>query len=508
MKRPILLIALVAALAAAPPARGEDLPREVTAEECAEIALRANLDIAVAREERGIAGSAVPAEEAAFLPRFTGEASASRSLMPSGSALTGDLSLEQRAWRLDLGVSELFATGTSLSLDFRNLRQETNSAVSLLSPEYATSLTLSARHPLLRGAGRRATEAPLRIARAGSEAGDHDFRTQVMDIVASSRTAFIAFYAAHREVDVRRTAVSLAETLLARTVAEIEAGALAPVDRLPAEAAAAARREELLRAEAEARNAEDDLRTVLGVRSSEEWDRPLVPAPPSGSAEPPGPEDTYEEALRRRPEVAALTLRSEQARIEEAAARSGVLPTLTLTASAGVSGLSGSANPSPLFPGLGPAFEGGYGDSLDVMTSGSYYNWFVGLSTEIPWRLEKERAEWARARGALERQRLLEERLRNAVRAEVRKARRDLSSALARIDAAAASVAAAEAALEAEERKRELGATTATQVLLAQQDYSEALLAEVRAGTDAYAAQTRLWRAVGTILEREGITVR
>lgn len=509
MKRANLLLAVVAACAAAVPhARGGDLPREITAGECAEMALRSNIDIAVAREERGISRSAVPIEEAAFLPRFTGEASGTRSLTPSGSVLTGDLSLDERAWQLDLGISDLLRAGTRLSLDFRNLRRETNSAVSLLSPEYATSLTLSARHPLLRGAGRVATEGPLRVARAGSAAGDHDFRARVMDVVASARVAFFAFLAAHREVEVRRTALRLAESLFARTIAEIEAGTLAPVERLPAKAAVAARGEELLRAEASARNAEDDLRTVLGIPSSGDWDRPLRPAPPPGRVEPPGPETTYEEALRRRPEVAALSFRAERAEIDEAVARNGILPSLTLTASAGLTGLAGSPDPSPLFPGVPPPFAGDYGDSVDAMASGDYYNWFLGLSAEVPWRLDRERAEWARARAALERQRLLQEGLRSAVRAEVRKARRDLESAIARIGAAATSVEAAGAALAAEERKRELGATTATQVLLAQQAYSEALLAEVRAGADAYVAQTRLWRAAGTLLEREGISIR
>ncbi|MGB6411412.1 MAG: hypothetical protein WBF16_09465 [Candidatus Deferrimicrobiaceae bacterium] len=41
-----------------------------------------------------------------------------------------------------------------------------------------------------------------------------------------------------------------------------------------------------------------------------------------------------------------------------------------------------------------------------------------------------------------------------------------------------------------------------------QQDYARALLAEVKAMTDAYLAQTRLWRSVGTIVEKEGISIR
>jgi outer membrane protein TolC len=94
------------------------------------------------------------------------------------------------------------------------------------------------------------------------------------------------------------------------------------------------------------------------------------------------------------------------------------------------------------------------------------------------------------------------------IRKEVRKARRDLASSLARVDAAAASVAASRGKLEAEERKFALGASTTTQVLEFQQDYADALLAQLTAKKDAYIAQTRLWRSVGTILEQEGISVR
>jgi outer membrane protein TolC len=103
---------------------------------------------------------------------------------------------------------------------------------------------------------------------------------------------------------------------------------------------------------------------------------------------------------------------------------------------------------------------------------------------------------------------LREESLHANIRAEVRKARRDLGSSLARVDAAAASVAASRGKLEAEERKFALGASTTTQVLEFQQDYAEALLAELTARTDAHVSQTRLWRAVGTILEKEGVSAR
>lgn len=482
--------------------------RYISIRECVEIALKNNIDIAVARAEKEIGEAGVPVEEAAFLPKFTGDLSASRSIAPTGSALDGSLALDQRAYKFDLGVKDLLRTGTALSLAFENQRQESSTSIALLSPQYNTALTLSATQPLLKNRGRQVTEAPLLIARAGASAKTEDWKAKVMDIVAAARSAFLSFASAVREVEVRRSALALAERLLLQTDARIESGAAAPIDRLPAEAAVAARKEELIRAEAAAQGSADELKTVLGMRSVNEWDEQLVPAPLQGDVAPPAAGETAEAAMRRRPEAAAQSGRKKQAELQEAVSRNRTLPSLDLTVSGGLSGLSGTPTPNPLFPTSAAAFTGNYGDSVDQMFSGRYYSWFVGLKSELPWRFDREKAEWARARSTLDEQRLLEEGLILKIRSEVRKARRDLESALERIAAARSSVTAASKKLEAEEEKLSLGRSTTVEVLRFQQDRSEALLSEARARTDAWLAQTRLWRAVGTILEREGITLR
>jgi len=511
MKTPPTLIVLLALLAPAPYAfaAGDNAsPRVISIRECVETALRGNVDIAVSRAEREIAAFGVPIEESAFLPKFTGDLGVSRSISPSGSVLDESLSLDQRDFKLHLGIQDLLPAGTALSLAFENQRQATGSSVALLSPQYITALTLSARQPLLKNRGRQVTEAPLAVARAGEAAKTGEWREKVMDVVAAARSAFLSFSAAHSEAEVRRTALALAEKLSAEIRARIDAGFAAPMDRLPGDAAVASRREELIRAEAQEQNAQDNLKVVLGVRSPREWEERLLPSGLPGDIEPPGERDTYEEALRLRPEVSSLAARRQQAEIQEAAARNRTLPPLDLTVSAGLSGLAGSPNPNPLFPVSSTAFAGNYRDSIDQMFSGRYYNWFVGLKSELPWRFDREKAEWARARAALEEQRLLAEGLDLRIRAEVRKGRRDLESALERIAASRASAAASAKKLEAEEKKLALGASTAVEVLRFQQDLSEALLAEIRAQADAHLAQTRLRRAVGTLLDKEGIVIR
>lgn len=503
-----IFLVFVAALSAGPASGGAPV-REITVRECVEAALRNNADIAVSRGEKEIGELGIPIEEAAFLPKLTGELSVSRNLIASSSAITGTLAVSQDLYNANAAVSRLLRTGTMLSLSFQNQRQDTDSFIAIRSPEYTTNLSLTAQQPLLKNRGRRATEAPLLIARAGAAEKTETWKAKVMDIVAAARIAFFGLDASGREVEVRRSAVALAERLLEQINARIDAGAAAPMDRLPAEAAAAARKEELLRAEAAAQNAQDDLKRILGTRADSDWEERLVAVPVEGDVSPPGADESFAEALTRRPEVFAQTARRTQADLQEVVARSRALPSLDLSLTGGLSGLAGTPKSSPFLPpGATVGFEGSYPDSLREMVSGRYYNWFVGVKTEIPWRLEREKAEWARARTNVDIQRLTADGLATSVRTEVHKGRRDVDSALARIDAAGISVAAAKKKLEAEENKLSVGRSTIPQVLQFQQDLAEALLSEVRARADARAAQTRLWRAVGSILDKEGIVVR
>src|SRR3972149_12301051 len=114
---------LVSASPALPGPGGAPPIREITMRVCVETALRGNIDIAISRSERESAGLSVPLGEAAFLPRLTGDVSFSRSIGPTGSSIAGTLTVDQNAWKLHAGVSELLRFGTALSLSFQNPRR-------------------------------------------------------------------------------------------------------------------------------------------------------------------------------------------------------------------------------------------------------------------------------------------------------------------------------------------------------------------------------------------------
>ncbi len=510
MKHPTLFLSCMALIFCPFSLSAQDnvLSHMMTMRQCVEMALRNNIDIAVSQAEKEIGELGVPTEEAAFLPKFTWDLKSAQNIAPTNSAVDNRVRVDQRYLQSNFGISETLPTGTMLALSFENLRQETNSAEALLSPEYVTGLTLSIEQPLLKNRGRDVAEAPLRIAKAGAWEITEEWKAKVLDIVADVRAAFLAYVSAVNEEEVRKTAVELAERLVLHIDARIKGGAAAEMDRLPAISAAAARKEELLRAEAAARSAEAELKNILGMRSDKEWEERLIPVAPVDDVSPPGPAETFEEAIRRRPEIAVLRARKAQAEIREVAARNQTLPSLDLVASAGLSGLAGTSNPNPLIAGSADYYTGDYGDGIDRLFSGKYYNWQVGVKTEIPWGMRREKAEWARTKAALREQRLLEESVYLRIRKEVWQARVELESAIARIAATRASTAAAEKKLEAEEKKLSVGRSTIVEVLRFQQDLSEAKLAEVRARSDAYVAQTRLWRATGLILEKDGIELQ
>lgn len=97
---PVLLL-LASAVPALSDPGGAPPAREITMRECVETALRGNIDVAVSRSEQEAAGLAVPMEEAAFLPRFTGDLSYSSSIGPTGSSIDGSLVIDRSAWNFD-----------------------------------------------------------------------------------------------------------------------------------------------------------------------------------------------------------------------------------------------------------------------------------------------------------------------------------------------------------------------------------------------------------------------
>ncbi|HSJ10674.1 MAG TPA: TolC family protein [Longimicrobiales bacterium] len=170
-----------------------------------------------------------------------------------------------------------------------------------------------------------------------------------------------------------------------------------------------------------------------------------------------------QQALLRRPDLAALATRTDVAEQGVRAARASRLPTVSLSAGYGA---NYSSNGSAAFA-----------DQLDASRGGS-----LSLSLSLPLfdGLSADRAV-ERASIQVDNARLALEDQRQQVALEVRRAVLDLESAAARLDAADARVAAARQALDATEARYDAGVATLFEVASARASYVDAESARVRA---------------------------
>lgn len=170
-----------------------------------------------------------------------------------------------------------------------------------------------------------------------------------------------------------------------------------------------------------------------------------------------------EQAVQRRPDLAALSAREAAAEQGVRAAQAAHLPTVSLSGSYGTNYSSAGA--------------AGFADQLDASRGGS-----LSLSVSLPLfdGLSASRAV-ERANIQVENARLTMDEQRQQVALEVRRAVLDLESAVARLESADARVEAARQALTATEARYDAGVATLFEVTQARASFVDAESAQVRA---------------------------
>lgn len=111
-----------------------------------------------------------------------------------------------------------------------------------LDAEYETSVGITLEQPLLKGAGRNAMLASLRIAARGSEIAFQEYRRGLTTVIAEAELSYWQLYYSQQEVRLAAESVAVAQTLVKDTTAALDAGRGSKLDVLEAEAGLAIRR--------------------------------------------------------------------------------------------------------------------------------------------------------------------------------------------------------------------------------------------------------------------------
>jgi outer membrane protein len=352
-----------------------------------------------------------------------------------------------------------------------------------IGPSYSADAYLSARQPLLRGAGKDVQLAPLRQAQSSARAAEARGEQAASQTALDVLEAYWALWYADRAVEVQEQAASVARRLVSD--AELRANTLgtgAEVDVLQFSTSAASIADALSRARAERTARAIDLGRLLGVAPGQASRLAAEGATPELGAAP--VLDPSFADVTASPELAALRSEIQRAEARAAVVRDADQPRVDLFATASVGTLWDDRSGAS-WSGGRPAF-GVLGGVEIALPLGS---------GRTPGDAAAAADELAAARARYQAQAL-------ALAAQASTLSVNLSAAAEQVELTRATAGMATRLAEAERQRLLLGTTTAQNVVTAEQTSREAELRRLQALVGQASARFELEHTTGTLLDR------
>ena len=429
----------------------------------------------------------------------------------SNTVISGVPSLLQSTGEENFGYQQGFSTGTLLNVTFNNSRVTSNSTRTFLVPQLNSNFLIQARQHLLEGMSLASNRRFITIAKNNREIADESFRQQVIFTVTQIETLYWNLVTAYEDEKAKERALASAQQLEANNRKQVQAGTIAQIEIVNAQAQEAATQQalitsqtnlqlqQLLMKNAITRNENDPVLANAGVIPT---DRIQLPA-----SEPVVPtQDLVNQALQHRPELAQARIDLNNRTISKRAARNALLPTVDLVANYGGTGLAGATNPNFTSTGTPSiANNGGYFDALSA-TSG-HPTYFAGVSINIPIRNRAAQADQIRSELEYRQAEVRLQQLDNTIAIDVRNAQFAVQQNRAAVDAALKAREFATQSLDAEQKKLTQGLSTTYNVLTQMSDVSTAESNLVNAMSSYESSKLQLDIVTGRTLETLGINI-
>src|SRR5713226_6338344 len=458
-------------------------------------------------------GTAVPSYD----PAIIGSVGAEHQTTPlANQRIYGVPLLQLNTGQANFGFAQAFATGSSVSFEFNNNRQTTNSPFFNLSPAWGSMYRFSFQQQLLSGFGFGPNLRYLRIAKNNKKISDIAFKDQVMATVTQIENIYWDLVNAYEQSQVNEQSLAFAQQSLDNAKKQLQLESIPAMDVMRAEAEVSKRDQdltvartslqlqELLMKNALTKSLDDPvLESVSVVLTDTLQSAQIVPLNESV-------QDLIQQALHDRPELAESDVDLVNRQISRKAARNALLPSLSLVAFYGGSGLAGPLNPVYNVPGVPNTstvptdFSGALANAFNN-TAPDYY---VGFNLNIPIRNRVAKADQYRSELEYRQAELRREELRKQIRIEVLNAEYTLEQTAARVEAARKARDLAQRTFEITQKEQTLGAGSTYQTMTAQRDLALAELDLVTAMTVYQKAKVEVDRATGATLEHNGIQVQ
>jgi outer membrane protein TolC len=493
---------------------GQEKEIPLSLSECLEIALRNNLNVAVEVLNPQLSDLSVSRAQEKFMPQFLFGFGNQRTDTPSYSWLDATESVAATYLDYQAQYMQEIPTGGRFNISLYSYKSDTTAKFQTINPRYGSRLSFNFTQPLLKNFGFKNSKKEIFVAKNNVEISDARFQTVLMDTVYNVEKAYLYLAYTIADLDVMRQSLELAQDLLMKNKREVEVGTLAPIEVLTAQAEVATREADILQAEVQVQNFEDQLKTLINLEEErDDITGKIIPTDRPTYAK---YKITVDEALRigmeNRPDLRELRWDLENKDIEVSYTRNQLLPDLSLNASYWSPAVSGSRifyeDDNPLSENVIGIAPGNATDALKDAFGFKYNNWYVGLTLTVPTNSIFSRAEHAQARVNLEQAQLTLKNTEQQVFLEIRNAVRLVETNFKRIAAYRVARELAEKKLEAEDKKLKVGLTTNYIVLQHQRDLATARSNELRAIADYILAQAALEKAMGVSLKNRNIRFR
>ncbi|WP_433970865.1 TolC family protein [Tunturiibacter lichenicola] len=427
----------------------------------------------------------------------------------SNTIVYGVPQLQQNTTTGNIGYTQAFPTGTSISAVFDNNRGTTNSPESFLVPTLNTYYHIALQQQLLAGFGLGPNLRFLRIAKNNQRISDEAFKLQLVTTVTQIANMYWDLVAAYEDEGVKSRSLDFARQTLDSGRKQLALQAIPAMDVMKEEAEEASREQdltiakttlqfqELLIKNALTKNLDDPILEAMPVRPTDRSTMPDTTAQ--------GPtEDMAVRALRDRLELGESDIDLENRRLSRDAARNALLPSVALTAYYGGSGLAGLQNPESGTISTSPTDFAG---SLRTAFNNSAPDYYVGIAVNVPIRNRVAKSDQYRAELETRQSELRMQQLKKQIRIEVRNAQYALEQSEARVISARKGRDLAQKTFDITAKEQELGAGSNFQTLTARRDLAEAESTLVAAMTAYQKAKIELDRSVGSTLDANDISI-
>ena len=313
--------------------------------------------------------------------------------------------------------------------------QDTNSTFFIPDQQGTARLSLSYTQPLMRGSGAAYNEALTVLASIDTGVATDEFHRQLQSHLLEVARAYWGLSLERNILVQKRASLTRAEDIARRLKLRAQIDAVAS-QIARADAAVAARRSDLFRAEAAVRNAEGRVRALVNdpALGSIGNDVELIPTDvPSEKIIPVSVAAAVEVALRERPEVSQALRQIKAACVRLDMSENELLPVLNLVTEGYVSGLRGDGS-------VGDAYVGQFDDGRP--------SYSVGLQFEVPLGNRAARARYARRSMELRQLRNQYRTTLETLSLEVEVAARELQTSGLELDAKRQALRAAEVQLD------------------------------------------------------------